>query len=202
MPRNTLTEKQAVARVAECWNSTHTDPGDEFAPTQAKLTDEEDFWIIHGNTKAFVVDHDRMRLLVGFGGFLVDATTGELFIVGSAQKMFHILQDARDDRAAEGRFYMLAAGTGSGDHSEVSALRRVLPCSIMNARQLLTSPTRYWFTGKKRLLEQYEGELHLLGIPSEIILVDDPSSALPIAWTSIFRWDFERLIEQIKAGQG
>ena len=87
MPRNTLTEKQAVARVAEYWNSTHTDPGDEFAPTQAKLTDEEDFWVIHGNTKALVVDRDETRRLVGYGGFLVNAMTGDLHVVGSAQKV-------------------------------------------------------------------------------------------------------------------
>lgn len=202
MPRNTLTEKQAVARVAEYWNSTHTDPGDEFAPTQAKLTDEEDFWIISGNTKALVVDRDETRRLVGYGGFLVNAMTGDLHVVGSAQKVEDILQDLRDDRAAEGRFYVLAAGTGSGDHSEVSALRKVVPCGIMHARQLLTSPIRFWFTGKKRLLQGYVNQLHQLGLPSEIILVDDPSSALPVAWTSSFRWDFERLVEQIKAVQG
>lgn len=194
-----LSEEQAVAIVSEDWNAHVSDPRDQFALSKASLTPERDFWIIYGNTKASVVEDDFMRTYVGTGGFLVDAITGELVVIGSAQKAAEVLQDLRDSRASAGQHYVLAAGTGSGEHSEVVALRKLLPCGLLHARRLLASPDRYWFTGPKRILESHSTELQQIGMPSEVILVVDPAHAIAVDAPCDFRRDFQRFAEQIKS---
>lgn len=195
-----LSEEQAVGIVSEYWNTRASDPRGLFALAAVSLTAERDFWVIYGNTKAWVEEGDLMAMSVGIGGFLVDANTGELFIIGSAQGDAEVLQDLRDARAAAGQHYVLAAGTGSGDFQEVTSLRKLLPCGIMQARRLLAPPGRYWFTGSKRTLESHASEFQKIGMPSEVILVADPVDAIPVGYPWDFKWDFRKLAGQIGAG--
>ncbi|HEY1122830.1 MAG TPA: hypothetical protein VGE67_14565 [Haloferula sp.] len=192
-----LSEEQAIAIASGHWNANVRDPGDQFALGQALLCSEGDFWVIHGNTKASVVDGDFLRTMVGNGGYLVDAITGELVIMGSSQQTEQVLRDIRDTRAAEGLHYVLAAGTGSADHSEVAALRKLVPCGIMQGRRLLASPDRYWFTGLKRILENHANSLQQIGMPCEVILVSDPAHAIPVDSPWDFKWDLRKLAERI-----
>ena len=196
-----ITHDEAVGIVADYWNKNVQKDGDEFQASSVELTEEGDFWLIHGNAKACVVDGDQMRMAVGISGFIVDSDTGTLEIAGSAQDPSDILQDCRDDKEAAGRHYVLAGGTGSGALEEVSALRGLFPIGMTRARQFLVPPERYWFIGKRRFLKNYQRELSALGMPTEIILLDQAPDAIEVHWRSRFSWDLPRLTKQTEAEQ-
>jgi len=196
-----LTRDEAVAIVADYWNKDAHGDGDEFHPSSVEATDDCAFWMIHGNSKAYVVDGDQMKMAVGISGFIVDSDTGALAIAGSAQDPSDILQDCRDDKQAAGQHYVLAGGTGSGALEEVSALRGLFSIGMIRASQMLQPPKRYWFSGKKRLLLNYQRELSALGMPAEIILLKQAPDAIELNWLSRFSWDLQRLSEQAEAEQ-
>ncbi|MAS93909.1 MAG: hypothetical protein CMO55_12010 [Verrucomicrobiales bacterium] len=196
-----ITRKQAISIVAEHWNKSILQDGDEFHPSSVELPEECDFWVIHGNSKAYLVDGDHQRLAVGEGGYVVDADTGALEIAGSAQDVLDILQDCRDDKVANGKNYVLAGGTGSRAFHEISAFRKVFACGVHRAREMLKAPERYWFTGKRRLLVSYQAEFEALDIPSEVILLDDVSDVITINWSSRFKWDLQSLSNRIQSVQ-
>lgn len=142
-----------------------------------------------------------MRMAVGISVFIVDSSNGLLEIAGSAQDPSDILQDCRDDREAGGRHYILAGGTGSGAFAEVSTLRGVFQCGILKARQMLQPPERYWFVGKRRFLLHYQRELTALGMPAEILLLDQVTEAIEVNRRSRFSWDLSRLSSRTEAEQ-
>lgn len=197
-----ITHDQAVSIVADYWNKDVQRDGDEFQASSIELTVEGDFWLIRGNAKACVADGDQMRMAVGISGFIVDSDTGALKIAGSAQDPSDILDDCRDDKKAAGRHYVLAGGTGSGALEEVSALRGVFPVGMARARQFLMPPERYWFIGKRRLLQNYQRELSALGMPTEILLLDQAPDAIEVDWRSRFSWDLSLLTKKTEAEQG
>lgn len=191
-----ITRDDAVAIVATYWNETVETEDDEFHPSSAELTPEGDYWCVSGNSKAWLIGGDQGRMAVGISGFIVDAETGALEVAGSAQDPADLLQDCRDDKIAAGRHYVLAGGTGSGSPDEVSALRDVFPIGMMRARQFLLPPERYWFIGKRRLLSDYQRQLSALGIPTELLLLDQPPEAIEVHWLSKFSWDLCRLTDR------
>ena len=192
-----ITRDEAISIVADYWNKDISQEGDEFHPCSVELTEVGDYWLLHGNTKASVVGGIEIRTAVGVTGFIVDAKSGNLVVVGSAQDVSDILEDCRDDSVLSGQTYVLAVGLGAADIAEIKALRKLFPCSYGRARELLRVPERYWFQGKLRNLKCYQQELADAGMISEIIVLDEASNAIEIDWRSAFSWDLFKISERI-----
>jgi len=179
-----ITREEAISIVGDYWNKDVQDSGDEFYPASAELTEEKDYWMINGNSKSFITDGIELKCMVGISGFIVDAHSGDLSIAGSLQDPYDILQDCRDDKLAGEKRYVLAGGLGRSDATEITQLRGLFPCGISRARELLSEPERFWFTGKLRYLQSYQKDLMQQGMITEILILDDVSEAIEVHWLS------------------
>jgi len=196
-----IDRETAIRIVEEYWNKDVTRAGNEFCPSSVALTEDGDFFVIYGNSKAFVEDRDFMRNFVGISAFIVDSFDGTLTISGSAQDPQNTLQDCRDDKVAAGKHYVLAAGTGKKGMDENTALRSVFQCGIADAKRILSEPDRFWFVGKKRMLLAYQREFESLGLPTEIVLLDSHYNSIEIGWRGRFSWDLSHLKSQLGVQQ-
>lgn len=191
VPAEVIDRNTAISRAAADWNSSVRKPEDEFAVSGAHLNEGGDFWIVSGNSRAWIEHGDMNRLFVGLSCYLVDSSTGELFTVGSAGRPDDVIYDIRSERAAAGRSYVLGSACSEANRESIAAIRRVVTCGMLCARDLLIGQGRDWFTGTRRSLESLSQHLDSHGLRTEIRMIDAPTGLVDVdgepSW-AIHQW--------------
>lgn len=154
--------------------------GEAFAIASCRLATQGDYWIIGCNSARFVLHGDDSAYHVGVAAYLVDAHSGALEVVGSAQSCEEYLQDKRDLAAAGDGRYILQAGFGRADKVALIRLHQRLGLPLAHALQRTMDEQRHWFSGRRRILQQLQGRLDAEGIATELILHAGNSTAIPI----------------------
>ncbi|KQV78296.1 hypothetical protein [Rhizobacter sp. Root1221] len=163
------------------------DYGEPFALQSCSLSERKDYWIIRGNSAAYVLHGDASRRYVGVNAYLVDVDSGLIEIVGSGHDVSEYLQDKYDLREADGRHYVLTANFPRSDKRAIVHLRQVLECSVQRARELADAG-RPWLTGTRRDLQRAEELLRDRGVATAVKLVEQPLDARPLGG-SVWFWD-------------
>lgn len=176
----------AKAIVLRLWEDAW--PGERFAIQSCTLSPRGDYWVVGSNSEDFVLRGMFERCYVGISAHLVNALSGEVTIVGSAQSWEQILQDRYDEEAAEGRNYVLEPAFDRSDKEGLVNLHKQLPCSYAHAIGLLSSGGRQWFTGRLRILAHVREMLGDKGIQTTIVLRPDVQGAARVDEDD-WRWD-------------
>ena len=139
-------EKEAKEKVLSFVNSPNSgENSDEFVISSIRLSPREDFWIVQANCRAYVEFGDLSKCYVGVGAYMLNAETGEIEIIGSAESPDNFLQDVYDERIAGNRFYALKCSHDLGDKRAIVNLHKMFNCPLVKAKELIRS-NQYWFT--------------------------------------------------------
>ncbi|WP_087026396.1 hypothetical protein [Thaumasiovibrio subtropicus] len=140
----------------------------EFEIKRIQLSEREDFWIIGANAIS------PLHQAGGVYGYLLDADTGEVLVMGF-NGPYAYLQDKYDDEEANGCSYVLSCGFESSDKEQIVNLRKKLETSYSLAIKCVKSQNQ-WFCGKKRELLQLKKHFDDQDIPTKIELVEISSA--------------------------
>lgn len=147
-----------------------------------------DYWVICANSENFVLHGDWSSLLVGVSGYLINAESGELTVVGSGQSLEIALQDMSDKEAAGSLHYVLQPAFDRSDKAALINLRQHLQCPLRAAIALLSADHRNWLVGDRRLLISAQTVLGEKHIETEISLQADPGGAA-VLQHEVTNWD-------------
>ena len=170
-----ISEKEARQLVLDTCNPNET--GGEWIISECFSSPKDDFWVIRGNTKAWIDEKKWEAQLVGVNAYLVNKESGQMHVVISAFSVEEFIQDLYDERGRGGKVYALCCAN-PGDKREIIRMRSLLNCMISLAKSLFDEHY-YWVTGRKQHLEGMKAFLAGKGINSRIDLID-PDKELPV----------------------
>lgn len=157
-----------------------TNGGDEFVIQSCELSPRKDYWVIRVNSADYVIRGVVGKCYVGVNAHLVNALTGEVETVSSAQGWQNYLQDKYDLINAQGNFYILRPAFDKSDKSALINLRQKLECRAQDVICMTSPDNNFWLTGNLRKLNDAKILLEKANIQVNIELHADSRGAIVI----------------------
>ena len=152
------------------------------------------YWVVRANDARYAL-HGRTEFCnVGVNAYLVDASTGEIEVVGSACSVEQYLADKKDLQLAGSKKYVLYTSFDGYDPKWVIHLHRKIGCSLSDSRRLARN-TEWWLTGKKSVLDAARHLFAREGIPVSVTLAVNAGMAKLLSDAPYFWDDLKKVLQ-------